>query len=194
MTSGSIVLPDGATTVAITTPTVLTALVNYAPVASFIAAMNNLVATITDTSTDPNSASSGSDAWTHIWNFGDGSSATVSAGALGNNQTHTYNAPGAYTISLLLTDKYGLSSATNSNITAVSTPNISGGGGGSLPAAKQQILLKGDTNGDGRVDILDFNKLMVQWGMKGISLVADLNKDGVVDLLDFNRLLINWSK
>ena len=63
------------------------------------------------------------------------------------------------------------------------------GGGTSAPAPKT-----GDTNNDGKVDILDFNVLMVNWGTQvtGASH-GDLNNDGTVDILDFNVLMINWT-
>jgi uncharacterized repeat protein (TIGR03803 family) len=52
---------------------------------------------------------------------------------------------------------------------------------------------KGDANGDCRVDILDFNILMVNWEKKGIN-IADFDESGLVDILDFNILMVNWSK
>lgn len=200
MTAGSILLPNGTTTVVISTPTLLTALVNYAPVASFISAMSGLIATITDTSSDPNSASAGVDSWNYAWNFGDGTTAAANVATIGNNQTHTYSTPGSYTISLLLTDQYNLISSSQSGVTAVSTPPSGGGGGGGAYSGwgtsfvQQLLLLAGDINHDGHVDLLDFNQLLVQWGMKGSNLAADVNHDGVVDLLDFNQVLVNWSK
>jgi hypothetical protein len=53
---------------------------------------------------------------------------------------------------------------------------------------------KGDATGDGKVDILDFNTLLIQWGKTGSSLAADFDMNGVVDIFDFNLLLINWTK
>lgn len=58
-----------------------------------------------------------------------------------------------------------------------------GGGGGSTSAA--------DINRDGKVDILDFNTVIVNWGTSGGA--GDLNSDGTVDILDFNMLMANWS-
>lgn len=78
----------------------------------------------------------------------------------------------------------------------------SGGGGGGAPAPVNPaptstlsfVTKKGDTNGDGRTDIFDFNFLMIQWGRSGQSLSSDFNGDGKVDIFDFNTLMINWSK
>ena len=74
-----------------------------------------------------------------------------------------------------------------------------GSGGGSytspvtatstLSAAAQKV----DSNKDGKVDILDFNALMINWGKTGTN-VADFNSDGKVDIFDFNLLMINWGK
>lgn len=72
-----------------------------------------------------------------------------------------------------------------------------GGGGGSTPITVNNDAsnddLQADSNKDGKVDILDFNALMVNWGTVAGS-VADFNKDGVVDIFDFNLLMINWTK
>jgi|GEM_PF-6394249 len=53
-------------------------------------------------------------------------------------------------------------------------------------------IQKTDANNDGRVDLLDFNILMVNWGAVGPN-VADFNKDGIVDIFDFNLLMIYWT-
>ena len=71
-----------------------------------------------------------------------------------------------------------------------------GGGGGGTPAPTPttSTSAKGDATGDGKVDVLDFNSLLIQWGKSGTNLTADLDKNGSVDIFDFNLLLINWSK
>ena len=193
MQSGSILLPNGTTTVSVSTPTLLTSLVNYAPVASFIAVMHNLVAMITDKSSDPNSGTALGDSWKYSWDFGDGTTAVSDTNTLGDSPTHTYGTAGSYTISLLLTDQYGLSSSLQTSVTA-STPQVASGGGGGSISPTVAPVLSGDLNHDGKVDILDFNQLLVQWGMRGSNLAADLNHDGKVDILDFNQLLVTWSK
>jgi len=87
------------------------------------------------------------------------------------------------------------------SLTANPTPApSSGGGGGSYyyqtPTPTPKILgasiKKGDSNNDGRVDSLDFNALMVNWGSTGGN-PSDSNGDGKVDVLDFNLLMINWN-
>ncbi len=65
-----------------------------------------------------------------------------------------------------------------------------GGGGGSTPPSGNGA----DANNDGKVDILDFNYLMINWGQTGQGNIADFNGDGKVDILDFNLLMINWTK
>lgn len=64
-----------------------------------------------------------------------------------------------------------------------------GGGGSSTPTPKP-----GDTNNDGKIDLLDFNLLMVNWG-KPVSGAAngDLTNDGKVDIFDFTMLMIDWT-
>ena len=70
-----------------------------------------------------------------------------------------------------------------------------GGGGGSSysPPQEQEEEAEYDLTGDGNVDILDFNVLMVHWGQSGSGIVGDINGDDKVDILDFNVLMINWS-
>ncbi len=65
-------------------------------------------------------------------------------------------------------------------------------GGGVYTPIPTTTPLIGDINGDGVVNILDFNALLVQWGKTGSDLSADLNHDGVVGILDFNILIIHW--
>lgn len=67
-----------------------------------------------------------------------------------------------------------------------------GGGGGGGGAVVTTTVKIGDFNNDNKVDILDFNTLMINWGATGTN-VADLNKDGKVDILDFNILMVNWT-
>ena len=49
---------------------------------------------------------------------------------------------------------------------------------------------KGDLNGDGKINLIDFSIMLTQW-QKGGS--ADLNCDGSVNLADFSILLFNWT-
>jgi hypothetical protein len=52
---------------------------------------------------------------------------------------------------------------------------------------------KADVNKDNKIDILDFNDLMVNWGKVVFGNVADSNGDGVVDLIDLSLLMIYWT-
>jgi len=58
-----------------------------------------------------------------------------------------------------------------------------------LSAAAQKV----DANKDNKIDVLDFNTLMVNWGKTTANNVADFNGDGKVDIFDFNLLMINWT-
>ncbi|OGI62226.1 hypothetical protein A2645_01335 [Candidatus Nomurabacteria bacterium RIFCSPHIGHO2_01_FULL_39_9] len=51
-----------------------------------------------------------------------------------------------------------------------------------------------DVNKDNKINIIDFNKLMVDWGKSGINTSADFNSDGAVDVFDFNLLMVNWQE
>lgn len=67
-----------------------------------------------------------------------------------------------------------------------------GGGGGTVPPPI--ALGKVDANADGKVNILDFVVLMINWGNTGAGNVGDFNNDNKVDILDFITLMINWTK
>jgi len=73
-------------------------------------------------------------------------------------------------------------SGENFNITPTPTPQV-------LGATTQAV----DANNDGKIDVLDFNTLMVNWGSTSGDNVADFNGDGKVDVFDFNLLMINWT-
>ena len=74
----------------------------------------------------------------------------------------------------------------------------SGGGGGNtynplvftseLSEAAQAV----DTNNDDKIDVLDFNTLMVNWGSTAAGNLADFDNNNKVDIFDFNLLMIHW--
>ena len=73
-----------------------------------------------------------------------------------------------------------------------------GGGGGvttlSTPTSPLSAAAhKVDANKDNKIDVLDFNALMVNWGKTTANNVADFNGDGKVNVFDFNLLMINWT-
>lgn len=67
---------------------------------------------------------------------------------------------------------------------------------GNGPAGFGAPSTAGDMNGDGSVDIFDFNILFAVWGGgSGVGPFyagADLNRDNQVDILDFNLLMASW--
>ena len=89
-------------------------------------------------------------------------------------------------------------------VTPAPAPTGSGGGGGggggggattpSVPASPlSPAAQKVDANKDNKIDVLDFNVLMVHWGSASANNAADFSGDGKVDVLDFNLLMINWT-
>ena len=76
-----------------------------------------------------------------------------------------------------------------------------GGGGGSavaitttIPTTLSAAAQKVDANKDNKIDVLDFNTLMVNWGKTTANNIDDFNGDSKVDIFDFNLLMINWTK
>lgn len=53
--------------------------------------------------------------------------------------------------------------------------------------------ITGDINKDNKVDIFDFNFLMVNWGQSPTDATADLDGNGQIDIFDFNLLMVNWT-
>lgn len=94
--------------------------------------------------------------------------------------------------------------ATNLNLTVPwptqqnNQPASSGGGGGApeppTQTVQQTVRQRTDVNGDNKINILDFNALMINWGKTVTNNVADFNNDGKVDIIDFNALMIYWTK
>jgi len=97
--------------------------------------------------------------------------------------------------------------STNLNLTveiiesepAPSVPPVTPGGGSYTPPAittptplseAAQVV---DTNGDDRVDVLDFNMLVVNWGSTVSDNMADFDNNGTVDVFDFNLLMTYWT-
>lgn len=80
--------------------------------------------------------------------------------------------------------------ASNANPeTTPSTPSV-----GSFSTVGFDVPCPGDVNGDGVVDLADFNILAVNFGIGpgAIRSQGDLNDDGFVDLADFNILAVNF--
>ena len=67
-----------------------------------------------------------------------------------------------------------------------------GGGGGGGNTATSIYSPELDLNHDNKIDVLDFNLLILNWGQTGNN-AADLNHDGIVDMLDFNFLMLHWT-
>lgn len=74
------------------------------PEASFVTSVTDLTVFVTDTSTGTTAAT------TYRWNFGDGT--IIQNGD--PNESHTYAAPGTYTITLTVTNEFGSSTTTQS--------------------------------------------------------------------------------
>ncbi len=75
--------------------------------------------------------------------------------------------------------------------TTVSPAPATGGGGASAYSLLSADVQRVDANKDGKIDVLDFNILMVNWGETEGGL-GDFNSDGIVDIFDFELLMVNW--
>lgn len=92
----------------------ITLVVHPVPNASFTFTPNNACA---GTNVAFTNTSTGSDAGTtYLWNFGDGTTSTVS------NPTHAYGAGGTYNVTLTMTNGPGCTSTFNASVTALPIP------------------------------------------------------------------------
>ena len=60
------------------------------------------------------------------------------------------------------------------------------------PPTPNPIVIVGDINASGKVDITDLSMLLSAW--QAADEDADLNADGIVNLTDLSMLLSNWNK
>ncbi|UXI69981.1 PKD domain-containing protein [Tahibacter amnicola] len=88
---------------------------NTAPTANYSFTTSNLTATFTDSSTDPQN-----NITARSWNFGDGSTSTLT------NPTRTYASAGTYSVQLTVTDAGGLSNSITRQVTVTSTSGCPG--------------------------------------------------------------------
>ena len=87
-----------------------------------------------------------------------------------------------------------------SNETTDTSGSTGGGGGGGgytyvppvLTSELSEAAQAVDTNNDDKIDILDFNTLMVNWGSTAVGNLADFDNNNKVDIFDFNLLMIHW--
>jgi plastocyanin len=117
------------------------------------------------------SASSGSIV-SYTWNFGDGTNGT---GVTLAHKYTTYRWNGTayqpFTVNLTVMDNDGM---TNSK------------------SQKVVIWIAGDSNGDGKVNILDASVIGLKWSTT--DPCADLNNDGKVNIIDASIIGLNWGK
>ncbi|HEY2216943.1 MAG TPA: PKD domain-containing protein, partial [Solirubrobacteraceae bacterium] len=83
------------------------------------------------------------------WSWGDGT------GAGGLSPSHTYAAPGAYTVTLTVTDVYGLSSAPVTRQVTVG-PGVGGGGGGGTGGGQGGTTTTTTTSGGSQQGVASF--------------------------------------
>ena len=79
--------------------------------------------------------------------------------------------------------------------TLVATPTVpddAGSPAGSPVVSPAAIEIPGDVDGNGKVDIFDYNALLSDFGKTQTGLLSDLDKNGKVDIFDYNILLSNF--
>ena len=78
------------------------------------------------------------------------------------------------------------------SVSAPPAPSGGGGGGGgvALPLTTTSATTTASSVTGG---LATFTTMMIEWGQTGANVAADLNHDGKVDILDFTLLMINWT-
>jgi len=99
--------------------------------------------------------------------------------------------PTGYANANIFTDSTSSAAATPASLSSVTTSNYSAGASVTLTAA-----LKGDTNGDGIVNIIDFSNLLSNYGKPGGWAQGNFEEGSysVVNIVDFSDLLSNYTK
>jgi hypothetical protein len=83
---------------------------------------------------------------------------------------------------------WSLSSPVTASVNPTSLPS-------QLPSSSPIPSVKpGDIDGNGKVDIFDYNSLLSNFGKTGTNIPGDYDKNGKVDIFDFNYLLTNFGK
>ena len=62
-----------------------------------------------------------------------------------------------------------------------------------VPAELLETAPKGDTNGDNKVNLVDFSVAAYWYKRSSPPVSADLSGDGKVDLVDFSIMAFNWT-
>jgi hypothetical protein len=62
------------------------------------------------------------------------------------------------------------------------------------PVSSPSPVKAGDIDGNGKVDIFDYNILLTNFGKTGTGIQGDVNNSGKVDIFDYNILLTNFGK
>ncbi|MGY1809583.1 LamG-like jellyroll fold domain-containing protein [Blastococcus sp. SYSU D00669] len=109
------VTDNGGATGTTTRSVTLTDPSNTPPTAAFTATVNGNTVSTTSTSTDPNGTITN-----YVWQWGDGTPNTTGANA--TTATHTYAAPGTYTVRLTVTDNATATGTTTQSVTIAAPP------------------------------------------------------------------------
>jgi hypothetical protein len=107
--------------------------------------------------------------------------------------------PSAGTISISLpsmTQDYAIKIISNSSVAPSPSPSISASVAPSPSASifPSPSMKPGDIDGNGAVDIFDYNTLLTNFGKTGSGILGDIDSNGVVDIFDYNLILTNYGK
>lgn len=78
------------------------------------------------------------------------------------------------------------------DVVSINNSTLDGGDPNPIAVQLSQLLIPGDVNFDGVVDMYDLNIVLCEWAMTGQNLPSDINHNGVVDFTDLNILLSNF--
>lgn len=97
--------------------------------------------------------------------------------------------PGEYAFTLAL-------KGTSDKEEYITPPVVIGGSGYYIPPVFTSKLSEAaqavDVNNDDKIDVLDFNILILNWGSTEADNIADFDNNNKVDIFDFNLLMIHW--
>lgn len=80
------------------------------------------------------------------------------------------------------------------SLTSSASPSLAPAASQTASATPAASIKPGDTDGNGNIDIFDYNTLLTNFGRTGTGLLGDFDNSGKVDIFDYNLLLTNFAK
>jgi hypothetical protein len=123
-----------------------------------------------------------------IWN-------TMTGTIISTNQQTPTNGVLAISLPAMTTDvAIKLISTVGPSPSIIPSPSVVASASPVISPSPVPSVKLGDIDGNGKVDIFDYNILLTNFGQSGTGIQGDINNSGKVDIFDYNILLTNFGK